>query len=370
MNKVPFADLKAQYKSIKKEIDAAINNTLENTSFIMGNAVCNFEKEFASYCEAKNCIGASSGTSALLVALKAAGIKEGDEVITTPHTFIATAEAISELKAKVKFVDINEETYTIDPDKIKKMISKKTKAIIPVHLYGQPADLDPINEIAEKNNLIVIEDCAQSHGARYKGKRVPVSRIGCFSFYPGKNLGAYGDGGAVVTDDGEIAEKCRMITDHGRKKGDKYVHSILGSNYRLDALQAAVLSVKLSHLDEWIKKRRSNAGRYNDLLKDIVIVPREVEYSKHVYHLYVIRTEYRDRMQKFLNENGISTGIHYPLPLHLQPAYEGLGHKEGDFPITEKVCKEVLSLPMFPELTANQIEYVSKSIRGGLKNVL
>lgn len=367
MNNIPFIDLKAQYNSIREEIDAAIKNILDNTSFIMGENVKNFENEFASYCNSKKCIGVSSGTSALLVALRAAGIKQGDEVITTTHTFIATAEAATELNAKVKFVDIDEETYTIDANLIKKAITEKTKAIIPVHLYGQPADMDPITEIAEKHNLSVIEDCAQSHGAEYKGKKVP-KRIGCFSFYPGKNLGAYGDAGAIVTNDDEIAEKAAMIRDHGRKDGEKYTHTISGFNHRLDALQAAILSVKLKYLDKWIEKRRDNAKAYNNLLNDIVTTPKEAEYAKHVYHLYVIRVKNRDELQTFLKEKGISTGIHYPTPLHLQPAYQNL--KEGNFTIAENISKEVLSLPMFPELSQKQIEYINKTIREGLKDVI
>ncbi len=363
--KIPFVDLKAQYSSIKEEIDPVIKEILDNTNFIMGQPVEQFEKEFASYCNAKNCIGLSSGTSSLLVALKAAGIQQGDEVITTPHTFIATTEAITELNAKVKFVDIDKETYTINPELIEKAITEKTKAIIPVHLYGQSADMDPIINIAEKHNLTIIEDCAQAHGAEYKGKKVPVSSIGCFSFYPGKNLGAYGDAGAIITNDNEIAEKAAIIRDHGRKKGDKYIHTITGSNYRLDALQAAILRVKLKHLDEWTERRRNNAKTYNDLLKDIVTIPKEAEYAKHVYHLYVIRVKERDRLKTFLKEKGISTGIHYPTPLHLQPALKSLKYKEGDFPITETTSKEILSLPMFPELTQEQIEHITQMINGG-----
>ncbi len=363
MNKIPFVDLKAQYREIKEEIDDAVKDVLDNTAFIMGERVSNFEDRFAEYCNAKSCIGVSSGTSALLVALKAAGIKQGDEVITTPNTFIATTEAISELNAKVVFADIDRETYTIDPEKIKEKVTEKTKAIIPVHLYGQPADMDPIKEIAQENDLAIVEDCAQSHGAEYKGRKVPVSQIGCFSFYPGKNLGAYGDAGAIVTNDSEFAERAAMIRDHGRKKGEKYTHTIIGSNYRIDALQAAILNVKLKHLDEWIAKRRKNAQLYNDLLKDEVATPKEPEYSKHVYHLYVIRTKNRDNLQSQLKENQISTGIHYPIPLHLQPAYQDLHYKEGDFRDTEESTKEILSLPMYPELTEEQIKFIAEKIK-------
>ena len=370
MNKIPFVDLNAQYNSIKGEIDDAIKFTLDNTSFIMGEALRNFEKEFASYCNSKHCVGVSSGTSALSIALRAAGIQQGDEIITTPHTFIATVEAIEELNAKVKFVDIDEETYTIDPYKIKEEINEKTKAILPVHLYGQPANMGPIDEIAEENNLVVIEDCAQVHGSEYKGKKVPVSKIGCFSFYPGKNLGAYGDAGAIITNDDDVKEKAEMLINHGRRKGEKYTHEISGFNHRLDTLQASILSVKLKHLDEWISKRRINAKLYNDLLGKEVITPKEAEYAKHVYHLYVVRVEHRDKLISFLKEKGISTGIHYPLPLHLQPALQNLGYKEGSFPITESISKEILSLPMFPELSEGEIEYITKMIKEGLENVV
>ncbi len=363
MNKIPLVDLKTQYNSIKGEIDAAIKLTLDNTSFIMGMALRDFEKEFTSYCNSRHCIGVGSGTSALSIALKAAGIKQGDEVITSPHTFIATAEAASELNAKVRFVDIDEETYTIDPHKIEEEISRETKAIIPVHLYGQPADMSHINEITEENNLAVIEDCAQAHGAEYKRKKVPINKIGCFSFYPSKNLGAYGDAGAIITNDERIKEKAEMLINHGRRKGGKYTHEIIGFNHGLDTLQASILRAKLKHLDEWISKRRSNAKLYNDLLGEKVIVPKEAEYSKHVYHLYVVRVKNRDKLISFLKEKGISTGIHYPLPLHLQPALQSLGYKKGSFPITEKISKEVLSLPMFPELSEEEIGYISGEVK-------
>jgi len=370
MNNIPFVGLKAQYNSIKGEIDAAIKLTLDNTSFIMGETLRNFEKEFASYCNSKHCVGVSSGTSALSIALRAAGIKQGDEIITTPHTFIATVEAIEELNAKVKFVDIDEETYTLNPDKIKEEINEKTKAILPVHLYGQPANMSPIKEIAEENNLVVIEDCAQVHGSEYKGKKVPVSKIGCFSFYPGKNLGAYGDAGAIVTNDDDIKEKAEMLINHGRMKGEKYTHEIVGFNHRLDTLQASILSAKLKYLDEWTSKRRTNAKLYNGLLEGSVIVPKEAEYSKHVYHLYVVRVKNRDKLINFLKEKGISTGIHYPLPLHLQPSLQNLGYKEGNFPITEAISKEILSLPMFPELSEEEIRYIAKMIKEGMENVV
>jgi dTDP-4-amino-4,6-dideoxygalactose transaminase len=365
MNKIPFVDLKAQYSEIKEEVNIAINNILDNTSFIMGKPVEEFENAFAAYCNAKNCIGVSSGTSALYIALKAIGIKEGDEVIVPSHTFIATAEAALELNAKVIFAEVDKETFTIDPNSIKEKITNNTKAIIPVHLYGQPCNMDPIIEIAKEHNLTIIEDCAQSHGAEYKGKKVPISTVGCFSFYPGKNLGAYGDAGAIVTNDEEIAEKARMLINHGRKKGDKYIHTILGTNHRIDALQAAILNVKLKHIDSWNEKRRNNAKIYNNLLKDTLPIPKEEEYAKHVYHLYVIKAKNRDKLRDFLKEKGISSGIHYPIPLHLQPA---LKDTENNLNITEDICKNIVSLPMFPELTEEQINYIAETIKEGIKN--
>lgn len=358
---VPFVDLKRQYKSIKEEIDSAIQNVLDSTAFIMGENVENFENDFAKFCNVKHAIGVSSGTSALYLALIGAGIKVGDEVITVPNTFIATAEAISHVGSDVKFVDIDKETYNIDTSKIK--ITKKTKAVIPVHLYGQMAEMDPLMELAEDNNLKIIEDAAQAHGAEYKNRKAgAIGHVGCFSFYPGKNLGAYGDAGMVITNDDEIAEKVRVLRDHGRT--EKYKHKIIGFNHRIDALQAVILDVKLRYLDEWTNARRRNARLYNKLLGDVdVVTPVEKEYNKHVYHLYVIRARNRDKLQKHLKTHGISTGIHYPIPLHLQPAYVHLNHKKGDFPITEKYSEEILSLPMFAELTEDEIGYVVKKIK-------
>lgn len=359
MNKIQFVDLKVQYKSIKEEMDKAIHEVLDNTDFIMGKNVDNFEKAFATFCNAKFCIGVSNGTTALELALRAAGIGPGDEVITVPNTFIATSEAITAVGASIKFIDVDPKTFSMEPTNIK--ISKKTKAILPVHLYGQPADMDPIIDIASKHKLIVIEDCAQAHGAEYKGKRVPVSTIGCFSFFPGKNLGAYGDAGAIVTNDSDIASKAAMLRNHGREKGEKYLSAIEGTNHRIDALQARILSVKLKYLDEWTLKRRKNALLYNKLLKG-VITPYEAEYAKHVYHLYVIRTKKRDELKKYLESNGISCGIHYPVPLHLQPAYSRLGLGKGSFSVTEKAAEEILSLPMFPELSEEEISYIAEKV--------
>ncbi|ODS37465.1 MAG: hypothetical protein A7315_13480 [Candidatus Altiarchaeales archaeon WOR_SM1_79] len=311
----------------------------------------------------KHAIGVSSGTSALHLALLGAGIKPGDEVITVPNTFIATAEAISHVGAKPVFVDIDKETYTINVSKIKDKITEKTKAVIPVHLYGQMVEMDDLMELAQDNNLKIIEDSAQAHGAEYKCRKAgTIANSGCFSFYPGKNLGAYGDAGMVTTNDDEIAENVKILRDHGRS--DKYEHKIIGFNHRIDALQAAILNVKLKYLNGWTDARRKNAKLYNELLSNVdVVTPVEKEYSKHVYHLYVIRTKKRDELQKYLKTHGIATGVHYPIPLHLQPAYSHLDYKEGDFTVTEEYSGEILSLPMFGELTEEEIGYVVEKIK-------
>jgi len=364
---IPFVDLKAQYDSIKDEIDGAIQSVLNNTSFIMGEELKKFEEEFAQFCNVKHAIGVANGSDALILALRACGIGEGDEVITVPHTFISTAEAISNVGGKVVFVDIDPKTYTIDISKIEEKITGRTKAIIPVHLYGQSIDMDTIMELAKKYNLKVIEDAAQAHGAEYKGKKVgSIGDVGCFSFYPGKNLGAYGDAGAVVANSEEIAEKIKLFRNHGRIT-KKYEHDIEGYSSRLDNLQAAILRVKLRHLTKWNNMRRRNAKKYNELLNNIggITTPYEADYAKHVYHLYVIRIEKekRDKLREELKSKGIATGIHYPIPLHLQPAYNYLGYKKEDFPITEKACQEILSLPMFAELKEKQIIKIVESIK-------
>jgi dTDP-4-amino-4,6-dideoxygalactose transaminase len=365
MDPIKFVDLKAQYLGIKEGMDSAIKDVLDNTAFIMGKNVSEFEKEFAEFCNSKHCIGVSNGTSALFLALKAAGIGSGDEVITVPNTFIATTEVVTQCGAEVKFVQIDPKTYTIDVTKIRDAITHKTKAIIPVHLFGQSCDMKPILEIAEENNLIVIEDCAQAHGAEYHGKKVPIGDIGCFSFFPGKNLGAYGDAGAIVTNNNAFADQVQAWRNHGRLPGQKYEHAFEGLNERIDALQAAVLRVKLPHLQNWTESRRNNAQLYNELLQGIgdIITPIETESNKHVYHLYVIRTNKRDELQKFLKENNVASGVHYPIPLHLQPAYKYLNLGEGNFPISEEYAKTMLSLPMFPELTKEQISYVVEKIK-------
>jgi len=369
---IPLVDLKAQYNSIKSEIDNAIQRVLDNTSFIMGDELKKFEEEFALFCNTKYAIGVANGSDALILALRACGISKGNEVFTVPHSFISTTEAITHVGGKIVFVDINPKTYTIDVSKIEEKISHKTKAIIPVHLYGQPADMDPILKIAKKYDLKIIEDAAQAHGAEYKGKKVgSIGDVTCFSFYPGKNLGAYGDAGMITTNSEEIAKKVKLLRNHGRIT-KKYEHEIEGYSSRLDNLQAAILRVKLKYLNQWNGMRRKNARKYNELLNNIggIITPYEADYAKHVYHLYVIRTEDRDKLREELKSNGIATGIHYPIPLHLQPAYKYLGYKRGDFPVAEKSSQEILSLPMFAELSDRQIDEIVKLIKNYKKILL
>ena len=331
----------------------------------MGEELKTFEVEFAQFCDIKYAMGVANGSDALILALRACGIGEGDEAITVPHTFIATTEAISNVGGKVVFVDIDPKTYTIDISKIEETINERTKAIIPVHLYGQSANMDPIMRLAKKYNLRVIEDAAQAHGAEYKGEKVgSIGDVACFSFYPGKNLGAYGDAGVVMTNNEEIVKKVKLLRNHGRIT-KKYEHEIEGYSSRLDNLQAAILQVKLRHLNKWNESRRKNAKKYNELLNNIggIITPYEAEYAKHVYHLYVIRVEGRDELRKELKSEGIATGIHYPISLHLQPAYSYLGYKRGEFPVTEKTSQEILSLPMFAELSNRQIEEIAEIIK-------
>lgn len=349
--KIPLVDLKAQYDEYKSEIDEAIRRVINNTAFILGPEVGTFEDDFASYCEAKFAIGISSGTDALHLALKALEVGPEDEIITTSFTFIATAEAVSMCGARPVFVDIDPQTYNIDVDQVESVITSRTKAIIPVHLYGQPADLDSIVAIARNHQLYVIEDAAQAHGARYKGKRVgAIADAACFSFYPGKNLGAFGDGGMIVTDSKEISGKVRILRDHGRL--DKYEHLVVGFGNRLDALQAAILGAKLCHLDNWNLRRREIASRYTELLKGKgIVLPFVSEWAEPVWHQYVVRVKNRQLIQERLKQNGISTGIHYPIPLHLQPAYRSLGYSKGDFPKAEEAAENVLSLPIYPEMT-------------------
>lgn len=360
---IPFVDLKKQYHNIKDEIDSAIQEILDNATFILGKKVEDFEKKFANVCEVKHCIGVNSGTSALRLSLLAMGIKPGDEVITPPFTFIATQEAISLIGAKPVFVDIEDKTYCIDTNKIEEKITNKTKAIIPVHIFGQPANMDPIMEIANKHDIKVIEDSAQAHSALYKNKKAgSIGDVSCFSFYPGKNLGAYGEAGAVCTNNKEIAKKVILLRQHGEIK--RYYHDIIGDNCRMEGIQGAVLGVKLKYLEEWNEKRRKNAEFYNKLFKNNdVIVPYEAEYAKHIYHIYGIRTKNRDKLRDFLTRNGIATGIHYPIPVHLQKAYSDMGFKKGSFPVSEQVSDEILSIPMYPELTEEQMSYVADKVK-------
>jgi len=370
---VPFLDLKVQYQSIKQEIDPAIQNVIDNAAFILGKSVADFESDFAKAHNVKYCCGVSSGTDANHLVLWALGLKPGDEVIIPANTFIATAWGATLCGAKPVFVDCESGSYNIDPSKVEKAITKKTEAIVAVHLYGQPADMDPLNEIAIKHNIYLVEDCAQSHLAEYKGKKVGgLSEAASFSYYPGKNLGAYGEGGAVTTNNPEIAQKVKMIRDHGAVQ--KYNHEIFGHNYRMEGIQGAVLGVKLKHLDKWTDGRRRVAAKYRELLRDLknIKVPVEMPYAKHVYHLYVIQVrsgdkqndnQKRDALQKYLGDNGISTGLHYPIPLHVQPCFRDLNYKKGDFPVTEQLAETGLSLPMYPELKDEQIEYVCSKIK-------
>jgi dTDP-4-amino-4,6-dideoxygalactose transaminase len=360
---IPFVDLKAQYQSIKPEIDAAVIGVFESTQFVLGSAVAGFEKAFASYCKTEHAVGCSSGTSALHLALLAAGVGAGDEVITTPFTFVATVSAIDYARAKPVFVDIDPETLTIDPSKIEAAITPRTKAILPVHLHGRPADMDPIVDIAKRRKLTVIEDAAQAHGAEYKGRRAgSIGQLGCFSFYPGKNLGAYGEGGAVTTNDPDLAKRLRILRDWGSEK--KYHHDFKGFNYRLEGVQGAVLGVKMKYIEDWTEARRRHAARYDELLAGSAYRPLSVpKDTRHVYHVYGIRHAKRDALQTYLNERGIGTGIHYPIPVHLQKCFAELGHKPGDFPLAERATSETLSLPMFPELRPEQIDEVVGALR-------
>lgn len=363
--KIPLCDLKAQYEAIKPEIDEAIQSVIARTNFIQGEDVRAFEKEFASFQGAKYCVAAASGTDALHLALLAMGVGQGDEVITVSHTFTATAEAICHCGARPVLVGIDPKTYNMDPTKLEKAITPRTKVIMPVHLYGQSADMDPILEVARKHNLKVLEDACQAHGAEYKGKRVgSIGDAACYSFYPGKNLGAYGDAGAITTNDEALAGWCAMMADHGRT--EKYSHDYVGYGKRMDTIQAAVLRAKLRHLEEWTKARREKAEAYTEMLSGLVETPYEPEWARSVYHQYVVRVPERDRVLSQLKEAGIGAGIHYPIPLHLQPAYAYLGYKKGDFPETEKAAEEILSLPIYPEITRGQQEYVVDQLKKAL----
>ncbi|MDP8218256.1 MAG: DegT/DnrJ/EryC1/StrS family aminotransferase [Candidatus Theseobacter exili] len=365
--KIPFVDLKAQYKTIKNEIDEAIQSVIDETAFIKGKYVTQFEKAYAEKYGVKHCIGVANGTDAIYITLKALGVGKGDEVITVANSWISTSETISQTGARPVFVDIDPDYYTIDHRLIEEKITKNTKAILPVHLFGQPAEIIKIKKICDKYNLHLIEDCAQAHFAEYNNQKVGTFGIaGTFSFFPGKNLGAYGDAGAIISNDDDFAVKARMYANHGALI--KHKHEVEGINSRLDGLQAAILSVKLKYISEWNEKRLKNATLYNKLLAGVdgIAIPQIRENVKHVFHLYVIRVADRDTLQKYLAEKGISTGIHYPTPLPFLRAYKYLGHKSEEFPVVSKYQDQILSLPMFPELTADQMEYVIESIKASL----
>lgn len=361
--KVPFVDLKIQYHELKAGIDAAMQQVLDNTSYILGPAVTDFEAAFAEFCDAPQAIGVSSGYSAIELALRANGVGPGDEVITQANTFIATVLPVLNAGARPVLVDIDPVYYNLDPAQLEAAITPATRAIVPVHLYGQPADMDPILEIARRHNLVVIEDSAQAHGARYRGRRTgSLGHTAAFSFYPTKPLGAFGDAGAVTTGDPEVAERVRLLRNLGQPV--KYVHAMRGFNFRLDSLQAAVLGQKLARLDEWNAQRRQLAQRYNRELAGLPLVtPAESPWAEHVYHLYVIRVAQRDALQQHLAEHGVSTALHYPIPLHLQEAMQELGYQAGDFPITEHYAQEILSLPMYSGMTEADQDYVVQAIR-------
>lgn len=386
-NGIPFLDLVTPHAELREELCAVFNKALDTAGFIGGPMVQGFETDFAKYCDADHCVGVGSGTDALRFALIAAGVGPGDAVVTVPNTFIATTEAISQAGARPVFVDIDEATYNMDPAKLRgfletacdhdaqarTLIDKKTKcrvaAVIPVHLYGQMADMDPILELAERYNLIVIEDACQAHGAEYFSKKEnrwrkagSMGKAAAFSFYPGKNLGACGEAGAVTTNDAQIAQKIRMLRDHGQSK--KYYHDVEGYNGRLDSIQAGILAIKLKRLPDWTEKRQAAAVRYRELFAKAegIGLPHEAEWSKAVYHLFVVRVQDRDELMKNLASVGIGTGIHYPIPLHLQDAYKSLGFARGDFPVAERVSGEIVSLPMFPQLTSQQQSQVVNAV--------
>jgi dTDP-4-amino-4,6-dideoxygalactose transaminase len=359
---VPYLDLPAQMRPIRKEIEAAIARTLDNCSFCLGPDVVQFENDFAKFCGAEHCVAFNSGTSALHIAMILLGIGRDDEVITTPCTFVATSWAISYVNAKPVYVDVDDATFNLKPELVERAITKRTKAIMPVHLYGHPADLDPLLKICRKHNLPLIEDACQAHGAKYKGKVVGAfGEISCYSFYPGKNLGAYGEGGALVTNNAAYAARARALREHGSTQ--RYYHDEVGFNYRMEGIQGAVLGIKLKHLDKWTRERRRVAHRYHELLADTPLqLPTEADYAESAYHLYVVRHPQRDDLKKHLEANKVGCALHYPLSLHLQKCYAHLGYKAGDFPVAEKAARECLSLPIFPEMTDAQIERVSEVI--------
>lgn len=365
---VPYLNLQAQHTALKQEFAAAIQEVIDTGAFAGGPFVTAFEEDFASYCECQHAIGLGSGTDALWLTLLALGIGPGDEVITVPNSFMATAEAITYCGARPVFVDVDEHAHTMDPVALRKAITGRTKAVIPVQLFGQPADMDSISEIARAHGLAVIEDACQAHGARYKGRRCGTLGIaGSFSFYPGKNLGAFGEAGTVTTDDANLAQKIRVLRDHGQIR--KYHHTMIGWNCRMDGIQGAVLRIKLRQLEHNNELRRSHAAHYNDGFAGIseIITPAEMDYARHVYHIYPIRVRHRDRLMRSLEAKGIGCGIHYPIPIHLQEAYRSLGYQRGVFPVAERAADEFVSLPMFPELTHDEVEIVIAAVKDGIR---
>jgi dTDP-4-amino-4,6-dideoxygalactose transaminase len=359
---VPLLDLAAQFANLRDDVLQALSDVAGSATYVLGPKVVDFERAFAGYIGAKHCVAVNSGTSALHLALLGAGVRPGDEVITTPMTFIATCWAISYVGGTPVFVDVDPITYTMNVEQIEQRITPRTRALLPVHLYGQPADLTPLLEIADRHGIPLIEDAAQSHGARYRGRTVGgLGLCGCFSFYPGKNLGAYGEGGAVVTDDDAIAKRLRALRDHAQEQ--RYHHSEIGFNYRMDAFQGAVLNLKLQYLDEWTRSRRLLASRYVDFLEGLPLsLPVEAPGREHVWHLFVVLHRERDRIRQELQSRGIHTGLHYPVPVHLQPAYKSLGHAPGEFPVAERVASECLTLPLFPEMTVSQQDRVIEAV--------
>src|SRR5277367_1593762 len=367
--KIPYLDLPAQIRSVRKELDAAITRTLDNCSFCLGPDVVQFEKDFAKFCGAQHCVAFNSGTSALHIALMLLGVGAGDEVVSTPFTFVATSWAISYVGAKPVYVDVDDATMNLDPKLLERAITPKTKVIMPVHLYGQPFDIDPILAICKKHKLLLVEDSAQAHAAKYKGKSIGTfGEISCFSFYPGTNLGAAGEGGALVTNNAEFAKRARSLREHGSTV--RYYHDEVGFNYRMEGIQGAVLGVKLPHLQKWTDERRRVAHRYHELLKDTPLqLPLEAAYAESAWHLYVVRHPQRDKLKEHLDANGVGCALHYPVPLHLQKCYASLGHKPGDFPVAEKAARECLSLPIYPELTDAQILRVAEVVKDFFKKI-
>jgi dTDP-4-amino-4,6-dideoxygalactose transaminase len=362
---IPFLDLKAQHRALKAELMEAASRVLDGCQFALGEEVAAFEQEFADYCGARFAVGVNTGTSALHLALLAAGIGPGDEVITVPHTFVATVSAIRYAGARPVFVDVDPVSYTMDPRLVEAAITQRTKAIMPVHLYGQPADMDPIMNVARRRGLLVIEDACQAHGAEYRGRRAgSIGHAAAFSFYPGKNLGACGEGGALVTSDPALCEKVKMYRDWGQEK--RYHHVVEGYNYRMDGIQGAFLRVKLRHLPAWTEARRAHAARYREHFAGTPVrFPREMPHAKHVYHLYALMAPNRDVLHRTLAERGIATGFHYPVPVHLQPCFRHLGYEKGQFPVAERAAAEELSLPMFAELTDDQIAEIANAVKAG-----